>query len=348
MAVKTRTEREKQMNRDFYRLYDIAEWHEKSLILSQAENISVLEDIKNGVQSELIALLKMPFPTFCRLYFGQYPSAENWFKDPAMAYKLYFLDDTLLRFFSESIRNPEMNQKEIVETFDFPKQLYKNRPLTINILAQTNLENIPKIMSASGTNRMYEIKYAYITQYIDTAEAQRLGLPISALFEIDNVNGFDLEGKLAILNPVARLVMVLYLGLYGEQRNSANNIAQKIGVPESCVVNLINILFPRITRTVGEFQNALGFIPEHQEEKNMFEYANRQYRELDIKAQTTFIYRRLSEEERLMYRAYSNRDLTVQLAKKYMFRTPESLARNMVLSLEEADKLFDGRHNGYL
>lgn len=108
--------------RDLYDL-GISEWDKKQAMLEANEVYTIIEDLKAGVDSDLVALAKLPFPHFAREYLKDYPASAPYFADPAFGYKLYFLSERELSVFTWLIKFPELRHG------DFEKLGYKSKPL---------------------------------------------------------------------------------------------------------------------------------------------------------------------------------------------------------------------------
>ena len=345
--------REEMISTTLYSQYGIAEWHEKCQILSVAEKIEILENLLTGSSSHTVEIVKLPFPEFVEVYFRDFSASSKYFEDPTFAYKLFFLRDYDLRYFAEKMRTPQKKREEILEEFAIPaaKNFFKN----FQELLETPYENLPRIMSMVKRNREFEIKYAYLSQYIDTAEAKRLGLGIYDTFVRDGIHeGFNLHGKIALLNPTMKMIFVHYLGLYGHLRKSKAEIERLMNLkkdPDDIVDigyhskvykhDLIELFFSYFSKTLGEFKNYLGFSESRQTPGNIFEYGNKPVNELSIKMETNYILYNLPPEAKKVLQNLKQKQIIQYIVAKYLFKTKEALARTMVLTPQDAQRLLD-------
>lgn len=331
-----------------YEHHRIAEWPEKCCVLTPQERDTVLREVKEGKKTPLVEMVSLPFPAFVAVYFENIPQSRSYFEDPSFAYKIYFLNPSELRYFTEKMRTPKRRSSEIITEYALPSRVSSKSQLPI--ILETKLENIPKIRSANNASRMREAKYAYLTQYIDRSEAARLHIPIAETFVRDDVDGYGLEEKMSMLNPVARAMMALYIGLYGLPRLSKIEICKKLGLRfdsdgifrmNDVLDRVIDNFFPFFFKTAGEFKNYLGYDENRQIKGNMIEYSSQLVRDLDIELETRFIMTHLSIETKKVLAQYTANERRIYVAAKYMFKTPESLARNIVVSKYLAKKIIE-------
>lgn len=331
-----------------YRNYDVAEWNEKKAILTTIEAQTVLADLKEGKNTPLVELIKLPFPRFAeeyfRPYFDQMGKYKTFYLDPAFGFKLYFLSESHLRIFATIIREPNLTNRQIANVLKTPKNV-SHRISGIQQIVDTPLDRIPKIVSSFKERTVFQKRFLYLTQYIDMETAKRLNLPISAIFEADGATkGYDLEGKLNILNQAMRLIVTLYLGLYGEESMSAYQIRREIFNNEfdNRIYNAaIQFILENFDKPLGQFAATIGYMESIDPLTGIKEYSSKTYREIDIKMQTMFVFEHLSQIDKMTLRTYSNKERLLYLTSQYMFRTPEFLARNMSLTPETAKILID-------
>ncbi len=314
---------------------EISEWHEKCQILSREELIRVLKDLKEGRESELAKLILLPFPRFVELYFLPYSEVNNYFQDPSFPYKMYFLSDAALRSFAERARKiiPKYTPKSRKTPHSYNDELY--------FLQTTSLEDIPKTVTYTKA-KLYTIKYIQMTRYIDVDEAERLNMRIAQSFWLDHSVGFDLEGKLNLLNPTVKKIMIKYLGLCGEPIHSLDDLAVLVGITNhkrsDLISELLDILLPKFSKSYEEFKSSIGYDETMQTPGNYREYKNPKFAHLDIVLETRRLFRQLPEADQAILSNLTKPERECYLAAKYMFKTPKSLARNMTLALDEATK----------
>lgn len=320
----------------FYREYGIAEWREKQFILSDEEVESVITELENSEKGEsvdqsLLEILRLPYPRFVESYFSKYPAAEPYLHDPAFGYKMYFLNDSAAITLAELIRNPQNTICDIQQTCG---RILKNTVITE--LLKTPLSDIPKIMSGTKTNKLFALKYVYISQYMNLAEAKKLGIPMASFFEQDGADGYMLEDKLNTLNPATRIVMAKSLGMYGGFRKNINQIVKENNISVRSATKVFNFVFPLFFRTYGEFKNALGYEAREYAVDEAKEYQNKTFRMLDLGLQANFIENNvLTEAERAIVSSLSNNRSLVYIAAKYIYRDPEVTAKNLIMIPEE-------------
>ncbi len=236
--------------------------------------------------------------------------------------------------------------------FDLPYHTFLTSEF--QILFETRLEDIPKISSSQKNKRDYEIKYAYLTQYIDINEAKRMNMRVAETFRLMGVTGYGLEDKMRLLNPVTQTMMAFYLGLYGLPRLSKKEISLRLNLINSYdeirkryrAFKVFDYFFPFFLKTYGEFEHFLGYKKERQTPGNFIEYTSKPIRDLDVLIETTFIFSLLPQIEREILAKYTKEEVVIYLAAKYMFKTPETLARNVVLSTQDAEKTLVMVQNG--
>ena len=137
-----------------YREHDISEWQEKCLILSKAEQTQVLKDLKEGITSNLVEFVKLPFPKFVETYFKQFPGSDFYLSDPTFGYRLYIMKEHYIRYISEVIKNPNETISNIAER---TKISIDKREL--NEMLTTPYENLPRIRVNREATTEIERKY---------------------------------------------------------------------------------------------------------------------------------------------------------------------------------------------
>ncbi len=331
-----------------YETYNIAEWSEKSCVLTPEEQMRLLEELKSGVDSDLTVLTRMPFPTFIETYYSAFRAYQEYSYDPAFPYKVFFLSPDDLRYFTERLRTPEKRRAAILEEYHLPKSTYTNGMMPF--LLQTSLEDIPRTMSSNRRNRNYEIKFAYLTQYIDASEAKRLGLSLAEVFSKDGADGYDLEGKMRLLNPALATIFTHYLGLYGHNRMNKKEISKSLNfycdpdnilAPSNIALEAIEIIFPYFMRPTGELKNFLGVRDHYSSKKSILEYANRTIRNLDIALEIRYIVNNLPLADRLIISRHEESEVRLYIAAKYLYKDTASLARNLVVTPVRAEQMLN-------
>ncbi len=314
-----------------YRNHNISEWREKCLILSDTEKQAILHDLEEGIDSPLVELVKMPFPKFAEIYYRRFEGAKKYLDIPGFGYKLYIMRDSSLKMINAIIKNPKATCDSLVKKLHTS---YDSKE-TIELL-ETPLEQISKLNCSNRSKTSYEIKLAYIMQYIDKEEAERLKLSGFTFYKNGEYRGFDLEGKLDSLNECVRIIICRTLGLYGGYKKSGSEIATELKIPSGKVNTLINYVLPSFSKSTGELRNKIGYIDRPYESGESREYSNREYRDLDLNLQIMFIYENmLSEEEKKILSTRSNKEMRIYIAKKYIYDTNEQVARNLTVIPEQ-------------
>lgn len=331
---------EKEQSDEFYRglylQYGITEWHEKCQVLSSVEVISVLEDLKRGIDSPLVRMVKKPFPYFAKEYFEPYMTNHSYYGDPAFGYKLYLLDDTTLRYFAIKAREPGISFLELRKRYKIGHS--DELDLEIRELFMQKFDEVPFFTSMSQRKRLVMQKYVYLTQYIDIFEASKMGMSIVADFIGYKTESYELEEKLNILNPASRLAIVLFLGLEGHRRHTQGEIQKVITLKsDEKLCLLLNTFLSTAQRPFKAYASMIGFRDREENTDNMFEYKNAQFQSAIISIETTYIFSQLDEAtQKFLLSKYTRVQLRQYLAYKYMYKTPSSFARAMGMFADDA------------
>ena len=320
---------------NFYCEHGINEWHEKCQILAPEEKMQIELDLANGKSSELLALVRTPFPFFVTRYFARFPHVKSYFHDPTFAYKLYLLDDSTMRFFAVTARCPEIRDIDLRREKHFNKpNEYRER---IADLCYRRFEDIPYMNSVASKSKRQLIKYAYLTQYIDLQEAQRLNLSVAPTFAYYGCDGYELKTKLSFLNPAVRKIIELYLGLSNDERHTMKQIAEELGLYLTQVSSILSILFPIITKPLPVFKSHLGIDKNLEADGNMFFYGNTSFQALDFELELAYIFHQLPAPQReFLLTTLDPKTLKEYLTAKYMYNTPIAFARAFNINADEA------------
>ncbi len=329
---------EEANTRSLYLLYGITEWPAKCNVLTNEERLQALNDLRNGTNSRLAELVKKPFPSFATEYFKDFAQAQEYFKDPAFAFKIYFLTESQLRFFSEYMRNSEITyeqiKKLIKENYGYTTAYghIKNIVEEIRII---DLESLANTMSSIKHSRTKKIKFLQLMSYIDVDSVRSMNLSSARLFEITGETGLDLEANLNLLNPTARKILILYIGLYGFKSHSIEEISNIVfGKDMVLTTNFINFLIPKMSKSTKELAHAIGFKGASPE--NMFEYKAPGFKKLSIDIEVYGLIHDADEYTKAILDKMNPLEKKIYLAAKFMYKTPESLARNLNLSIATA------------
>ncbi len=326
-------------NIKMYRDYGISEWREKCLVLSDVERINFLYDLENGIQSDLVAIVKLPFPQFVTIYCKRFPQADTYTARPDFGYKMYMLKANALKIYMELLRDPTAKRNELkrkckcqYDTNDFYD------------IMNTPYSEIPKACDTATKLVVSELglKYAYISQYIDTKEALNMGLPIYYHFEQEEtLKGFDLEGKLKTLNPIARVIISRSLGLYGYDRTKMTDIAREFNISNSYIQKCLALLFPPLLKTLGDFISKTGYQdPNETDNSGLIEYSYKPYRDLDIALETQYVKNNLlTEAQQQILSSVNNFTFQVYIANKFFGWTDEQICKNLITTQNDLDRI---------
>lgn len=330
----------KELSLQMYESYGIAEWPKKYMTLAPEDKLDILNYINgNGPKTEsidaLLELLRLPFPKFIERYFSDSEEfMDRLSHDPQLPYKVYFLSDMRLQLFSMILKNPSLTVKKIQEILNCKAVHIIG---SINQVLDLSLDDMG-LYSVSQQGRERIRQFLYLTKYIDLEEAKRLGLSSYNTFLNDGVDGYELERKINMLNPTIRYIMIYYLGLYGHNKHDCKEISYVMGQKKKKIYKIVEFICPLLMQSTGVFKNAIGFSEERQIPGNSFEYTNKAFRSYDIEFETLALSRTLDEASIAVLEKYPPLQRKVYVAAKFMFKTPESLARNLCLSTGNAKK----------
>lgn len=236
-----------------YRTYGIAEWREKCLIISDEELEELRQDLANGSDGYLTSIVRLPFPEFVIHYMNRHGKSVS--PNSSIGYNAFLLVDKELGLFGGYIRG----EKE---------KHYECKKINIDLLTKLDFESFSNFIlnSAARKNNKTWAKMLYLTKYIDGKTAENLNLPISKTFKRDGVDGYELEKKLELLNPGLREMVGLYLGLDGDSSRSYVDVAKTVGLCKSRTINILDLLFSAMSRTLGDMKNKLGVVERSEEE----------------------------------------------------------------------------------
>lgn len=320
---------------DIYRNYGIAEWNEKCDLLTKEDHIQLLKDLENGLDSDIIEKMRLPFPKFVEAYFKNCPTFDTYFSDPTVAYKLYLLNSKGRKFLAKKMRYPILSDSAIADSLDIINiRDYKHQ---ISYILYSKFDDLNITTSVAEVSKTQMRKYAYLTQYIDLEESIRLGLSISEGLDIEDKRTsktslkdhyiFDLEGKLNMLNPVYRIILVLYLGLYGHHMHTGKEIAKKLSINESSIKLAISTIFPFISQSLYLFGKSIGFSEEKQDPSYKFYYENANFRKIDMDLERNYYYASLSDDIKLLLSSYPAKLVKIYLSSKAQYSNFSILAQ---------------------
>ncbi len=340
---------------DMYRNYGIAEWNEKCDLLTREDHIQLLKDIENGMDSGIIEKMRLPFPKFVEAYFKNCPTFDTYFSDPTAAYKLYLLSSKGRKFFAEKMRYPILSDSAIANLLDIIN--IKDCKHQISYILYSKFEDLNISTSVAEVSKTQMRKYAYLTQYIDLEESIRLGLSISKGLDIEDETTsktslkvhyvFDLEGKLNMLNPVYRIIVVLYLGLYGHHMHNAKEIAEKLSINKDTIKRAIITIFPFISQSLYLFEKSIGFSLEKQDSYCKFFYKNKKFRTIDMTLERQYYYASLSDDIKLLLSSYPETLVNIYLSSKAQYSNSSILAQYSSLTPSKLNAVLeDFQHKG--
>lgn len=316
-----------------YNRYGISEWREKVFVLG-SDAPTVKAGIEANINNELIEMVKLPFPLFTRAYFSNYPAAKDFIEDPGFGYKLYMLSESEIFIFSEIMKNGGKDLKD-------KKQMIPNHYIVLSqleIKLNSSLEELMGYYNYKSFPESY-YKFLYIAQYIDTDLALKLNLKSASVFVRDGEkNGYDIVGKLRLLNPAFREVIVRKLGMYGYDRISIDEIYKEINLDVDKIMFIINKIIPMMFKSTGEMKSNLG-VRTTIDLPSLNEYTNLDFRKKDFKAEKTFYLKNvLSEIEREKLSKLTKIQVHIYLAIKYYGWTLEQICR--IFSVTVSDVVF--------
>lgn len=320
---------------DIYRNYGIAEWNEKCDLLTKEDHIQLLKDLENGLDSDIIEKMRLPFPKFVEAYFKNCPTFDTYFSDPTVAYKLYLLNSKGRKFLAEKMRYPILSDNAIANLLNIID--IRDCKHQVSYILYSKFDDLNITTSVAEVSKTQMRKYAYLTQYIDLEESIRLGLSISEGLDFEDEKTsktslkdhyiFDLEGKLNMLNPVYRIIVVLYLGLYGHHMHSRKEIVEKLNISKETIKRAINTIFPFISQSLYLFGKSIGFSEEKQDPYCKFFYKNQKFRTIDMALERQYYYASLSDDIKLLLSSYSETLVNIYLSSKAQYSNSSILAQ---------------------
>lgn len=301
--------------------HGITEWHEKKIMLSDTEYKAILTDLEKGNESPLVWLVRNPFPIFAEIYMNRFPD-KLFGDDPAIGYKLYLLSDPELRALISHMRKdkkPKISLSDLI------------------IKLKTPLEDFYKTVVGNKQEAVdvCDIKYIYITRYIDLKEAERIGSRNLNFFTAEGTDGYELESKLALFNPMMRGILEDGIGLNSGIRNQME-LTEPVRRARK---EILRELASSFKRTVGDVKNKLGVFPTNQNDDTGFiEYSNKAFKSKDLSVlYWRHWYEDLSEQEReLLNNIPQKYRLMYILYKFYGFSTDKTMR---VLLCEKSEAL---------
>lgn len=297
----------------------ITEWNEKKTMLSNLEYSAFMSDIERGIESPLVSLIRLPFPLFAEIYMNRFPNnpVKN---DPAIGYKLYLLTSAELKEFMSHIRSE--------------KKIHRISKQDLIIKLRTPLEDFYK--TVTGYNQyLADIKFIYITKYIDLQEAERINSKNLDFFRAEGTNGYELTSKLALFNPMLKGILEDGIGFESgirdqlEMQYSIRNYKKDI----------LREFTPTLKRTVGEVRNKLGVMPAKTDDNTGFiKYTNKDFRNKDLSVlYLRYWYEVLSDQEKGILNSISRKYRLMYILYKYYNFTIEKTMR--VLACDKSSAL---------
>lgn len=312
-----------------YEQYEITEWQEKYIVLSEDERASVTEQLKNGETTELTNLIRLPFPFFANEYFKDSKQKV----DTTFGFRLYFFKPNILEIIVYRIKDPDLTFKEIQTKLGYSTALLaKDHEIMTMPFDQLFLSN-DSISPEIGK------KALYLTQYIDTKTSEELGLPIAETFKLDNTEkGYDFNSKLALLNPIGRYIIEQYLGLHGYDFKPLKDIPQKLSLPKNGTLNFINFIIPLFMRPYGEFKHKIGY-HETDAIQSYHDYRfNHTYRDIDFRLESYCYLKRQDEATKEILGKLTKKQLYIYVLKKLYNWDDEQICRNLITTPREIQR----------
>lgn len=296
-------EREKQ-SIFMYNTYGISEWIEKNILLSDEDKTRVLEDIKKDEPTDLLKIVKLPFPYFVNEYFKNSEFCRRHISDFGFGFKVYMLSN---------------EQKERLSKLAHGLEIKKNNGYYALIeLLDSFLSESLDDLSLLKYHTDFDLKFIYLTQYIGVNEAIRLSLKQAPIMDADG-KAYEFDAKLDALNWKVREVVIHCIGLYGHPRKSIKEIAAAAGLPIYYIKELLAELRPLLSLPYNDFINKIGLIKSDYNIGEYRLYKNAKYKEIDLGAQLKWIFDHiLSQVERSILGNTKNKKAKIYLAKKYL------------------------------
>lgn len=303
---------EEQLAKLLYDSYGITEWHEKCLILSTGEQKDVLKSLKYDAYNKMTEIVKLPFSKFIVEYYKHLGIGSEFIRDPEFGYKIYLAGESNMKALNYSIKYPEMTIARLYE--EFGVRLDMDR---IKYFLEMPFEKMVEMNNIFTRNHVFESRYVYISQYISAKDAEEMQLGSKKRVTFKDLNGnyrsFDLNGKLAILNPGVRTIVEKTLGLYGLKPMTRTEISEVTGISASAISKVVNLIIPELRKSTEEFKNKLGFLTQLYLEKGKKYYSYKPFRELDRKIEKAFTKKPVQEETKEL----TEEEFRINLYRKY-------------------------------
>lgn len=130
-----------------------------------------------------------------------------------------------------------------------------------------------------------------------------------------------------MLNPVYRIILVLYLGLYGHHMHTGKEIAKKLSINESSIKLAISTIFPFISQSLYLFGKSIGFSEEKQDPSCKFFYKSKKFRTIDMALERHHYYASLSDDIKLLLSSYPETLVNIYLSSKAQYSNSSILAQ---------------------
>jgi len=163
----------------FYEKYQIADWNRKKLLLSDDEIHNLLKDLDEGIESELVKALKLPFPKFASQYLSKFSDPENITKTLGYEYTLFMLTESQIKAIVNSIKGYTTLAK--AENDLTLKHYYS----AISAIMAQSFNQFNPIINITLINWEVKAKYIYLLHFIDKTEAERLKLNNHTFFAME-------------------------------------------------------------------------------------------------------------------------------------------------------------------
>lgn len=310
---------------ELYENFGIAEWREKCLVLRECEIEYALRHLGEE-DNEFVKLIKMPFPKFAENYFRQFKDRLPYVENPQFGYNLFLLNDGELTLLMSYFRTKEAISKRLLE---------KVAPILENLVI--SFDSPIKINKRNPQFKKHIFQKAYISQYITKEEAKRLGLTNRVFFENGEYKDFKLQEKIDCLNGVTREMFNCLLGMEGRHRLDTSGVSKKLELVEANVKTLVDIAAIPMSKTLGEFKNAIGYLEN--DEKGFSLYTNQIFKKTDF-YNNYFYYTKhiINISDIIVLKDLEYKDSKTYIASKYFYSSASSVRKALAISKEDAEK----------
>lgn len=340
-------------NQEMFEYYGISEWEEKREILANEELALLIRELKKEPYnptkptqiSSMINQLRLPFPKFAVNYFKSYGNYKvaRYLLDPSFGYKLYLMPVKYLHKMRDVWCG---DAKKSVSCNTNPNDIINK----FNEFYITPLENIPNFMTSKRYNKELRRKFIYLTKYIDLEEAERLGLGNAPTFKVLNCDGYELNKKLALFNPIIRVIIEKYYGLKSGSKMEIKEIASLLHLrSDASISRIIKLMEPLLLKEYGVLESKLDPLKNDDGTIKTVDgtilYANKAFRNADLDLTSRYYFSSiLSPAGQTVVKetmSFSRTACLTYMIKKYIFpsMTTEEFSNYMIMDRTKIEKI---------